>query len=1059
MAAPYKFLRVQLPDGSEPEDVFAISNARFQDVNAWIPVVCTSHPERIAVSWWNTARGRWSSWVERKHARIAAPRMSPADAAGMSWSRNVAVTADSKGLFIVYKRLLPQSRSVLHVERLLWDQDAKTFLPGRQRPLGVPLDQLGLSRPGLQVWAEWSNALNALLLVFQASITGQTNSEHLVLLRADLADPHIDLELHNSWTVSHLQRGGYDFDVLVENGVLHCVHRGTPHSVEFDLGNLSANELANRNVSRVVTFDTNDGYHATPIPLNFVSMNLNSGAVFAQDALVPGGDHPKIQSVKPLRITTGRIARGTITVRRLGALAGRGAYQGSSTVLAEFKPSGYSKILAVKTLDGWASAEIYTHDARAMPRFVGRLGHEHSQLLLDYPTRADVLAGRQMRLRAAMLHPVSPDYLLSVVPDPQRKRHFLDFVYHDSSVGALIARRFGITEAPPRLLIETSGPVIMDVNHEQLRNPYLLDADSAAETWHIQPFSGGGSLVEIEPGFHAILPRYDYDNTIGGALVFRKDVKGIFATYVDLADLGTRVVYPDLPWPSTDFPWGKKATALPQSTGSPTNSAEWLSFTSDTEWISMQFLQSPRLLILSGPCTIISATELPILTMLARLGRSPEVDQTVRLDENAILEAQRVLADHAESGRYSTPEGSDPRIILRVSPEKPLVGDIVTLDASETTSSSPIETVAWSTVSGVTLVTTHEFFAPGPHRISLRVAGGGRENTLDIELTVEASLWSRIWDFHEQLNTSIATVGRVKFSLPTLDISFRPRGAAATANREVIETPPEIGIVLVRNPRAEFALRQGGAQGYIDYRFLLAMETDDVDVHGLYAMIFGIRSIRAEVAYERAFTPAVTMAEQLSTNPLLVSGDIAENPTDLLEVRNTWRESVFTALPRGRTRLSQSSVKVRLSRFSVVFTTLLSVLLLLGLGTLALWIAGELAQIATIASTLGGGVAAAALLIALIIFIRQIVPPLIEQKIEERIRQEITSDRVKEGLDKARLMDYAGQGLAEEIAQRLLGTPIELQLDDGAQGNVRFARQAIEMIVVRASKCEALVRK
>ena len=71
----------------------------------------------------------------------------------------------------------------------------------------------------------------------------------------------------------------------------------------------------------------------------------------------------------------------------------------------------------------------------------------------------------------------------------------------------------------------------------------------------------------------------------------------------------------------------------------------------------------------------------------------------------------------------------------------------------------------------------------------------------------------------------------------------------------------------------------------------------------------------------------------------------------------------------------------------------------------------------------------------------------------------LSEQATKDTLDDMEFMQYAGQCLAEEMARRLLGQPAEVTLDDGTNGNVRFARRAFEMIVVRDGKCEALVRR
>ncbi len=82
-------------------------------------------------------------------------------------------------------------------------------------------------------------------------------------------------------------------------------------------------------------------------------------------------------------------------------------------------------------------------------------------------------------------------------------------------------------------------------------------------------------------------------------------------------------------------------------------------------------------------------------------------------------------------------------------------------------------------------------------------------------------------------------------------------------------------------------------------------------------------------------------------------------------------------------------------------------------------------------------------------------------EIEKRIREGLTAPSVRQHLDETGILTYAGEGLAEALAVRLI---LQAQADGhavdapGFDGRDRFRPQFFEVVAVEAGRCKAKVR-
>jgi hypothetical protein len=143
------------------------------------------------------------------------------------------------------------------------------------------------------------------------------------------------------------------------------------------------------------------------------------------------------------------------------------------------------------------------------------------------------------------------------------------------------------------------------------------------------------------------------------------------------------------------------------------------------------------------------------------------------------------------------------------------------------------------------------------------------------------------------------------------------------------------------------------------------------------------------------------------------------------------------------------------------------IVLLIGLGavTAATILMGLVAAlgvaIAAAAAPVVGALGVAAVIaatVAIFLFIQFAVPPMIENAIAENIQQGLLSTDTRESLEESRLLQFAGEGVAEAIARHIVD---KAQLDpapDSDVGRDRFRQDLFQMIHVSEGSARVLIR-
>jgi len=248
----------------------------------------------------------------------------------------------------------------------------------------------------------------------------------------------------------------------------------------------------------------------------------------------------------------------------------------------------------------------------------------------------------------------------------------------------------------------------------------------------------------------------------------------------------------------------------------------------------------------------------------------------------------------------------------------------------------------------------------------------------------------------------------------------------------------------------------------------------DFRLEGLLNSLVSLDRVRASFFYGRAFTPGILMNDTRSAVPL----SDAEQSHDGLRLTDESAPvprlaSALTARPVDSSVIEVESVKAEVSMLSqAVFAA--AVTLLIGLGAMAaamtlLFLLAALGVAVAAAALPFAGVAAAAAVVAataaVFLFISTVVPPLVESGIEESVKRSLTSTTSHESLDESRLIQFAGEGIAEAIARQVIekaNDPVET-LDPPPEtaelsGTDRRRQHLYQMIHVSEGRCRVLIR-
>jgi hypothetical protein len=333
----------------------------------------------------------------------------------------------------------------------------------------------------------------------------------------------------------------------------------------------------------------------------------------------------------------------------------------------------------------------------------------------------------------------------------------------------------------------------------------------------------------------------------------------------------------------------------------------------------------------------------------------------------------------------------------------------------------------------------------------------GTVRTVEIVVTVEESLFRKTASVHNQIalrdlgDLGFVRIGSAIIKLLQYKFHFTVGPQEIATHHVLIETLDETD--------AQWQFRSNGTkQGVVDYRFRISFESTDIRLGGLLSLLLKIESIKGSFFYVRSFTPGVLMNDTRSAVPF--SG--AESSLDHLE-RGQGSEvprlaSSITARPLSDDDTMEETVDVKVSMLPQAAVASV-ITLLIGLGaTAAATVLTALVATTAAASAVGvaGAAAVIAATVAIFLFITFVVPWLVENAIEVDVAKGMTSADSRKSLGDARLMQFAGEGIAESIARQVIDkAQLDLTIETGRH---RFHQDLIQMIHVSDGVARVLIR-
>jgi len=356
--------------------------------------------------------------------------------------------------------------------------------------------------------------------------------------------------------------------------------------------------------------------------------------------------------------------------------------------------------------------------------------------------------------------------------------------------------------------------------------------------------------------------------------------------------------------------------------------------------------------------------------------------------------------------------------------------------------------------------------------VTLRVDTGVHKKSINFQVPLGQTLWNQIWSVHGQFNSDDRySIGRADLTLDKYSISFR--GTAAGAQNAVM-----VAIRPDAERDTEMRFRGSNQQGLVDQRFRITFASPDIQVNFPVARdIVRVNWVFVEFFYERPYTPAILAQDRRDRDPVRrTSGPDDEIETVWDPFSDTNMPASLAMKPAGDAVVTPGEIRVNVNLTLrgglLTFVTggifgLAAFLGVLGLTFMASSILA-LAGVISAGITAGPvGVAAAALaIVVLSAMLVLAVPNAIERKIREAIADNLKANSTRRGLNQAGILTYAGEGLAEGIAQQVIAAAVAngtLPASEGVAadptGRSRFRRQFWQMIHVTRDACRVLIRR
>jgi len=1065
----------------DAQAIFDISIARLGEKEKAIPVVTTSEAEKITLFVWAQEAGKWKN-TDINHVPITTPRDVPSITNTWNWSRRVGVTTFDDTIAVVYKRAefvregeTPKPALLMLDTYSLRDDG----YPQRQLHIQVPMPtyfvELGLvgrfvaERPGFELWTGVDLKQRKLLIVTQTlgkDATDKGDNADLTLLIGDLDQ----LDNENAWTSKKLDTGGYGLDVRYTGTQLVLAYRKTPNAlkVPMPLGGIDPG-FSGLPHFELDAQQTSDQFYS---PLSVMVLELESFS--SSEFELPGGEHPRIQNINPLFVV---VDRPQLRIRfRIVRVDGRGEAR------IDWLLDGVDKVAFLfDDQDRVARGVLMSFREGDRPTF--------PRTSVPWIDAQDLTEITPTALTAASLKGRFPIEPLKLEKD--RKGVYFDFL-QKAPLFALLESRVRLDANFPEgtLTAMDLQSVVYDINHAQFGPPDALRPDATGENTQFAPFE----RLSEQAGNILVMPSYLADNTIGGSIVTDRDgVPYQFFSYIDLGDGGLRVIYDaDLGPPNAPPPVKKPKSLEPERVPGPGSADErWIELQA-SDWIDagVPKIMMPNDSLATGLTTYTSAVHAQIESLLVAgitKAELPPIEDNGWTDDqvNDIQTALNRLAIDIGAQPKVIFSDDDPRAFISMLPGT-VVADAETIWEAGVEGAT-VADVQWR----FTLIT--DLFNPptvtaggNSIRVTLPIDGDwtvratitlddATVRTFETVVTTEDSLFRRTASVHREIaNRELgppinalgsARLGTSKIKLLQYEMDF-------DVDADELATH-HINIKTLNKTDAQWRFRQNGTeQGLIDYRLRIGFECKDVRLRGLLDLLLKIESVRASFFYGRRFTPGVLMNDTRSVSPL--SG--AESSDDGLSVGQESSSlpriaSALTARPFRNASIETESVKVKVSMLpQAAAASVITLLVGLGAATaaatlVALVAALGIATAAAAAPVVGVASAAAvvAATVAIFLFITFAVPPIVEKAVEKSIADGLVSDDTKKSLEEARLLQFAGEGLAEAISRHVIdeAVPGNTALDPATLATVgldRYRQDLYQMIHVSEGRARVLIR-
>ena len=1064
------------------QEIFEISIARIATKENKIPVVATSEGEKITLFVWDDEDAKWQS-SDINHVTIESPRDVPSITNMWNWSRRVGLATFDETIAVIYKRAELVSADETPKPALLMLDTYKLDDGNPRRELHIPVPMPTFlssttifppiirtiaETPGFELWSGVDLARRKLLIVTQTlgeDATDQGDNAQLTILLGDLDR----LDDEEGWTSKRLDAGGYGLDVRNDGEQLILAYRTRPHALKIPLPFGTIDPFFS-GVPQV-ELDAQSGTDQFYSPLRLMFLELET--LTSQTVDLPGGEHPRIQNVDPLLVV---VDRPQLRVRfRLVRIGQRHEPR------IDWRLNGVDKLaFLLDDEQRVARGVLLSFSEGGRPTFprTSTPWIESQDLFTEITTTGVGWASTKSRF------PVEP-----LVLDRDSKGLYFDFL-QKAPLFALLESRVRLD---PNFLeggLTATGlqSVVYDINHGQFGPPEDLRPKTTGENAQFAPFE----RLTQQTGNILTVPAYLPDNTIGGSVVTdREGIPHQFFSYVDLGDGGLRVIYDvDLGPPGEPPTVEKPKTLEPERVPGPGSGDErWI------ELLATDFQDAgvPDILmesLLEPLPTVTSAVHAQIESLLTAgftLAELPPIEPAGWSDDqvNSIqTELNELSSGDGPEIRFAA-DGTIPRAFISMLPAT-VVADADTIWEAGVENETASE-VAWQFTSPSVIVEPLVINRTGNSSpVSLPFKGDwtvrasitlddGTVRTVETVVTVEESLFRKTSSVHREvanreLDPPLNALGSVRigsalFRLLQYELTFFV-GPEELATHNILITTKD-------KTDAQWRFRANGTeQGLIDYRFRIGFESTDIRLGGLLGLLLKIESINASFFYGRSFTPGVLMNDTRSAVPVTGAESSIDGLTRNLEDSGLPRRaSAMTSRPFRddfAAKDGDRSVKVAVSMLpQAAAASVITLLVGLGAGaaatTLTALVAALGVAIAAAAAPIVGVASAAAVIaatVAIFIFIAFVVPPIVAGAIENGIAAGLVSEDTRKSLADARLLQFAGEGVAEAISRQVI-EKAGVQLDPTTEGTVgrgRYRQDLFQMIHVSEGRARVLIR-